>query len=99
MVIADHDRPLLAPAHDTVGDDFTAIFDARARGGASKDIGSSIDRIGQQPMDGMIAWRAPPHRTPLRTMHSGRQVDPLLAQPQVELAHAADLTKPSEHQR
>lgn len=30
MVIADQDRPVLAPARDTVGDDFTAAFDARA---------------------------------------------------------------------
>lgn len=93
MVIADQNRPVLTSARDTVGDDFAAVFDARARGGAAKDIGTSIERTGQQPMDGVVARRPPPHRAPLRTMDSGRQVDPLLAQPQDELAHAADLTK------
>ncbi|EHH02136.1 hypothetical protein MEA186_35914 [Mesorhizobium amorphae CCNWGS0123] len=64
MVIADHNRPVLTPARDTVGDDFAAVFDARARGGAAKDIGTSIDRIGQQPMDGVVARYPSPHRPP-----------------------------------
>src|SRR5271165_4168255 len=50
-------------------------------------------------MDGMVARRAPPHRPPLRTMHSGWQFDSFLAQTQDQLAHAADLSKLSEHQR
>ena len=32
-------------------------------------------------------------------MHGGRQFDSFLAQPQDELAHAADLMELSEHQR
>src|SRR5271157_1268000 len=47
----------------------------------------------------MVARRVPTHRPPLPTVHGGRQVDSFLTQPEDELAHAADLTKLSEHQR
>ena len=53
-------------------------------------------------MDGMVARRAPPHRPPLRTMHSGWQVDSFLGTwtLQDQLAHAAgSLETFSEHQR
>ena len=99
MVLADQHLPLLPLARDTVSDDFASVFEPGSRAGASKDIGSSIDRIGQQPMNGIVARRAPLYGPPLATIDGNRQVNPLLPQPQGELAHAADLAELAEHQR
>src|SRR5208337_2221620 len=56
VVVLDQDRPVLAPARDAVDNDFAAAFDAGAGKGPSEDIGPGINWIGQQPMDGMVAW-------------------------------------------
>ena len=99
MVIADQHPPLLPWAHDTVRDDFASAVEPGARAGAAKNVGAGIDRIGQQPMNGIVARRAPLHGPPLATMDGNRQVNPLLPQPQGELAHAANLAELAEHQR
>src|SRR5438270_4518297 len=99
MVVADQHLPLLAPARDTVSDDFASVFEPGSRAGAPKDIGPSIDRIGQQPMNRMVARRAPLHGPAVGTIDGNRQVNSLLPQPQGELAHAANLVELAEHQR
>src|SRR5438309_1371075 len=99
MMVADQHLPLLAPARDTVSDDFASVFEPGSRAGAPKDIGPSIDRIGQQPMNRMVARRAPLHGPAVGTIDGNRQVNPLLPQPQGELAHAANLVELAEHQR
>src|SRR5207237_8413336 len=99
MVIADQHPPFLPPARNTVSDDFASAVEPGARAGAAKNVGAGIDRIGQQPMNGIVAWRAPLHGPPLATMDSNRPVDPLLPPPQGELAHAANLAELAEHQR
>src|SRR5712672_1137267 len=99
MVLADQHLPLLPLARDTVSDDLASVFEPGSRAGASKDIGPSIDRIGQQPMNGIVARRAPLYGPPLATIDGNRQVNPLLPQPQGELAHAADLAELAKHQR
>src|SRR5205814_1080452 len=83
--------PLLPSARDTVSDDFAAAVEPGARAGAAKNVGAGIDRIGQQPMNGIVPWRAPLHGPSLATIDGNRQVNPLLPQPQGELAHAANL--------
>src|ERR1700738_3348367 len=93
MVVADQHLPLLPRARDTVSDDFASGFDPGSRAGAPKDIGPSIDRIGQQPMNRIVTWRAPLHAPPLATIDGDRQVNPLLPQPQGELTHAANLAE------
>src|SRR2546421_13109531 len=98
MVLADQHLPLLPLARDTVSDDLASVFEPGSRAGASKDIGSSIDRIGQQPMNGIVARRAPLHGPPLATIDGDRQVKPLPAQPHGGLAPAAHLAGPSEPQ-
>src|SRR5207302_4976162 len=98
MVIADQDRPLLPWAHDTVSDDFASAVEPGARAGAAKNVGAGIDRIGQQPMNGIVAWRAPLHGPPLATIDGDRQVNPLLPQPHGAVAHAANLAGPAEPQ-
>src|SRR5215471_5268704 len=50
-------------------------------------------------MNHMVARRAPLHGPPLGTIDGNRQVNPLLPQPQGELAHATDLVELAEHQR
>src|SRR6266478_9725703 len=99
MVVADQHLPLLPSARDTVSDDFASAVEPGARAGAAKNIGACIDRIGQQSMNGMVVRRAPLYGPPLATIDGNRQVNPLLPQPQGELAHAADLAELAEHQR
>src|SRR6266404_5159326 len=99
MVVADQHLPLLPLARDTVSDDFASAFEPSSRASPPKDIGPSIDRIGQQPVNRIVARRAPLHGPPLATIDGNRQVDPLLPQPQGELAHAADLAELAKHQR
>src|SRR2546423_13687688 len=99
MVLADQHLPLLPLARDTVSDDLASVFEPGSRAGASKDIGSSIDRIGQQPMNGIVTRRAPLYGPPLATIDGNRQVNPPPPPPQPEPAHAADLAEPAEHQR
>src|SRR6266404_1970190 len=99
MVVADQHLPLLPLARDTVSDDFASAFEPGSRAGAPKDISPSIDRIGQQPMNRIVAWRVPLHGPPLATIDGSRQINPLLPQPQGELAHAANLAELAEHQR
>jgi hypothetical protein len=50
-------------------------------------------------MNRIVAWRAPLHGPPLATIDGNRQVNPLLPQPQGELAHTANLAELAEHQR
>src|ERR1700693_868185 len=85
MVVADQHLPLLPRARDTVSDDFASGFEPGSRAGAPKDIGPSIDRIGQRPMNRIVTWRAPLHAPPLATIDGDRQVNPLFPQPQSEL--------------
>src|SRR6059058_1190445 len=99
MVIADQHPPFLPPARNTLNDDFASAVEPGARAGAAKNVGAGIDRISQQPMNGIVAWRAPLHGPTLATVNSNRQVNPLLPQPQGELAHAANLAELAEHQR
>ena len=88
MVVADQHPPLLQPTRDTMNNDFASTSEPNSRAGASKHIGSGVDRIGQQPMNRMVARRTPLHaltrvlaRPALRTVDRDRQVDPLLPQP------------------
>src|SRR5215831_111345 len=99
MVVTDHDLPLLAAARDTMSDDFASVFEPHSRAGATKHIGPGIDRIGQQPVNRMVARRPPLHDPALGTIDGNRQVNPLLPQPHGELAHAADFAELAEHQR
>src|SRR5271165_7633944 len=90
--------PPTPPAtRDTVNDDFAPVFEPNSRAGAPKHIGPGVDRIGQQPVNRMVARRAPLHGPALGTIDGNRQVDPLLPQPQGELAHAADLAELAEY--
>src|SRR5207237_10743105 len=91
MVVADQHLPLLPLARDTVSDDFASALEPGSRAGASKDIGPSIDRIGQQPMNGIVARRAPLYGPPLAPMDANRQVNPPLPHPQGNLPPAPDL--------
>src|SRR5437899_1514286 len=99
MVVADQHLPLLPSARDTVSDDFASAFEPSSRASAPKNIRPSIDRIRQQPMNRIVARGAPLHGPPLTTIDGDRQVNPLLPQPQGELAHAANLAELAEHQR
>jgi hypothetical protein len=81
VTVADQHLPFLPPARHTVSDDFATVLEPNAGDGTPKDIGSSIDRIGQQSMDCIVARRAPLQGPPLRTIDSNRQVNSLLPQP------------------
>src|SRR5271166_3537991 len=99
MVISDQHLPVLPPAHHTVSNDFAPALQPDPRNRAPEDVSPSIDRIGQQPMNGAVARRAPLHSPPLRAIGGNRQVNPFLPQPQDELADAANLAELAEHQR
>jgi hypothetical protein len=99
VVISDQHLPILSPTHHTVSDDFASAFKPNLRNRAPKDVSAGIDRIGHQPVDCIVARRAPLHGPPLRTIDGNRQVNPLLPQPQDELAHATNLAELAEHQR
>ena len=73
MVVADQHLPLLLATRDTVNDDFTSVFEPDSRAGAPKHIGPGVDRIGQQPMNSMVARRAPLHGPALGTIDDNRQ--------------------------
>src|SRR5215467_5963232 len=73
MVVTDHDLPLLAAARDTMSDDFASVFEPHSRAGATKHIGPGIDRIGQQPVNRMVARRPPLHDPALGTIDGNRQ--------------------------
>jgi hypothetical protein len=81
MVAADHYLPLLASARSAVSDNFASAFEPNSRAGAAKHIGPGIDRIGQQPMNRMVARRPPLHDPALGTIDGNRQLNALLAQP------------------
>ncbi len=50
MVVADQYLPFLPPMGDAVSDDFATPLEPSLGHSAPEDIGSSIDRIGEQPM-------------------------------------------------
>src|SRR5258708_24261465 len=99
MVVADQPLPPLPSPRDTMSDDFASVVEPGTRAGAAKNIDACIYRIGQQPMNRVVARRAPLHGPPLATIDGNWQVNPLLPQPQGELAHAANLAEFAEHQR
>src|SRR5215467_12017843 len=89
MVVADQHSPLLSPVRDAVSGDLASSLEPDSGEGATVDICSSIDRVGEQSVHCIIARQAPLHAPPLSTTDSNWQLDLLLPQPQDELAHAA----------
>src|SRR5439155_25716359 len=99
MVVLNKHFPLVPPARHAAGDHLAPTLEPNPGAGAPENIGAGIDRIGQQPMDCIVARQAPMHDSYLRAVHDYRQGDTLLPEPQGELADAADLTELAEYQR
>src|ERR1700747_3840805 len=99
MVVANHHIPLLRPTCDTVCGDLASSLEPNSGEGATVDIRSSIDRIGEQPVHSIVARQAPLHAPPLSTTDSNWQLDSFLPQPQDKPAHAANLSELAEHER
>ena len=81
MVIADQHLPFFLAARNAVNGNFASVFEPNARTSAPKHIGPGVDRVGQQPMNRVIACRAPLHDAPLGAIDANRKVDLLLPQP------------------
>src|ERR1700740_1874468 len=54
MAIADQHPPLLPWARATVSDVLAPAGERGGGAGAAKNVGAGIDRIGQQPMNGIV---------------------------------------------
>jgi hypothetical protein len=55
MMVADKDLPLIPPPHHAAGDHLAPALEPYSGTGAAEDISAGIDRIGQQPMNRILA--------------------------------------------
>ena len=98
-VVTTKQHPPFAPSTpDTSPDNLSAILDLRAGDGATEGIGSSINRIREEPMDRIVARQVPFDDTALGPIGDGWNFDLFLAQPDYNLANAADLIELAEYQ-
>src|SRR6266403_2332732 len=81
VVVANQHLPRLLRPADITRDQLTARFDANLRAGPTEHIGASINRIGQQPMDRIIARQPPFHHSAPGTVNNHRHPDAFIAQP------------------
>ena len=99
MVVDEQDLPLLTHLPEPAHDPLAAVLDAYPAAGATERIGTSIDRVGQDVMDGVVDGELPVDLAPLiGAVVDGRQDDPLLPEPEVDLADALELGELAEHQ-
>ncbi len=101
VVVADQDLPLAAGDGLVAGAHGAVLAEVGVRAGAAVDVGAGVGRVGQNGVDGVVGRLDP---RDLRALAGGggvavaleRQREVLLAQPQPDLAHRADLAEPAE---
>ncbi len=98
MMVADEHLPLVPSESQAAGDHLPAALKSDPGTGAPEDVRSSVDRVGQQPVNRIVARWPPLHDPSLRPIDDDRQIDALLPQPHGDLSNAADLAELVEHQ-
>ena len=65
MVVDEQDLPLLTHLPEPAHDPLAAVLDAYPAAGATERIGTSIDRVGKDVMDGVVDGELPVDLAPL----------------------------------
>jgi len=85
VVIAKQHLPAIWRPANAALDCFAARLDACLRTRSAKCVSPGLDRIGQQPVNRIVARRSPFHYPTLRAVNSYRHLDALVNQPERDL--------------
>src|SRR4051794_39430813 len=94
VMLGDQYFPVGPGTATPAGDPLTPIPHGHPAAGAAERVGAAIDRVGQHMVDGVVDRQLPHGARAVR----GRQLDPLLPQPEMNLPDALELGELAEHQ-
>src|SRR5215831_8985585 len=99
VLILEQHIPFRLRAPQTAPDALATVLDAHPAHRAAKSIGTSIDGIGQDVVDGVVERQPPGDAAPLRRrMACDGQRNALVSQPHVHLTNAVEFSKLGKYQ-